>query len=108
MHDASVFVGHWAFSPAPAITATDLIARLSAAGIVASWTVLPSLGQRASSVCERTEQLLGVTADSLAQVKVSLKKAGADLGAIKEAEKAPAPSKTEQLLTEIRDQLKSR
>lgn len=33
MHDASVFVGHWAFSPAPAITATDLITRLRAAGI---------------------------------------------------------------------------
>lgn len=33
MHDASAFVGHWAFSPAPASTATDLIAQLRVAGI---------------------------------------------------------------------------
>ncbi len=33
MHDASVFVGHWAFSPAPTATVKDLIARLSAAEI---------------------------------------------------------------------------
>jgi predicted TIM-barrel fold metal-dependent hydrolase len=33
MHDASAFVGNWAFSLAPTITATDLIARLRAVGI---------------------------------------------------------------------------
>jgi predicted TIM-barrel fold metal-dependent hydrolase len=33
MHDASAFVGNWAFSLAPAITATDLIAQLRVTGI---------------------------------------------------------------------------
>jgi hypothetical protein len=61
---------------------------LVAAGIVACWTKLPPLGQRASTVCERAERILGVTAESLSQVKVSLDKARADLGTIKEAEKA--------------------
>jgi hypothetical protein len=62
---------------------------LCGAGIAACWAYLPSLGQRGATVCERVERLLGVTADSLDQVKVSLKKAGADLNAIKETEKAP-------------------
>jgi hypothetical protein len=62
---------------------------LSAAAIAACWAVLPSLSHRASEVSERAERLLSVTADSLERVQASLRKASADLGAIKEAEKAP-------------------
>lgn len=87
---------------------------LSVAGVVGCWVVRQSLTRTASRVCERSERLLAVTADSLRQVQAGLDEARGDLDALHDGAKVPAPREPEMrrsrqlLLKKLASQFSSR
>jgi hypothetical protein len=64
---------------------------LSLAGMVGCWLVRPPLTQKASQVCERSEKLLGITAESAGKIKATLEKARANLAHVRKESAAPPP-----------------